>query len=106
MEDVVESMLKPGKVEEVFGRAQIIAEFPFGKNEKIAGCKVVEGVFSKGPKIRIVRSEEVIGEGKLKSLKKVREEVQKVEKGTECGMMFDPSLDFMIGDIIESFRTY
>jgi len=106
MEDVVETMLKPGVVEEVFGRAQIIAEFPFGKNEKIAGCKVVEGVISKGPKIRIVRKDEVVYEGKLKSIKKVKDEVPKVEKGTECGMMFDPIFDFNIGDIIESFRVY
>ncbi len=106
MEAVVETMLKPGLVEEVFGRCQIIAEFPFGKLEKIAGCKVVDGTISKGPKIRIVRGEEVVYEGKLKSIKKVKEEVNKVEKGTECGMMFDPIADFKIGDIIESFRVY
>lgn len=106
MEEVVEGMLKPGKVEEVFGRAQIIAEFPYGKAEKIAGCRVLEGTFSKGPKIRIVRKDELIAEGKIKSLKKVREEVQKVEKGTECGMIFDADLAFQIGDTVESFRTY
>lgn len=105
LEEVVEGMLKPGKVEEVFGRAQILAEFPYGKSEKVAGCKVLEGTFSKGPKIRVVRDEEVIGEAKIKSLKKVKEEVTKIEKGQECGMMFDPNLDFQIGDIVESFRT-
>ncbi|MCL5784322.1 MAG: translation initiation factor IF-2 [Patescibacteria group bacterium] len=106
MEEVVEGMLKPGKVEEVFGRAQIIAEFPFGKNERVAGCHVVEGVISKGPKVRIVRDGEVVGETKIKSLKKVKEEVPKVEKGQECGMIFDPQVDFNIGDLVESFRTY
>lgn len=104
IKDVVEGMLRPGKVEEVFGRAQIIAEFPYGK-ERIAGCKVLEGTISKGPKIRMVRGEEVIGETKIKSLKKVKVEVTKVEKGNECGMMFEPILDFQVGDIIESFRT-
>lgn len=104
LSDVVEGILRPGKVEEVFGRAQIIAEFPYGKNERIAGCKILEGTISKGPKVRIVRGEEVIGEGKIKVLKKVKEEVTKVEKGQECGMMFDPVIDFQIGDIIESFR--
>jgi len=106
LKDVVEGMLIPGKVEDVFGRAQILAEFPFGKIERVAGCKVIDGVFSKGPKIRIVRGDEVIGEGKIKSLKKAREEVNKVEKGNECGMMFDPIIDFQVGDVVESFRTY
>lgn len=104
IKDVVEGILQPGKVEEVFGRCQIIAQFPYGKTEKVAGCRVMEGTISKGPKVRIVREEEVIGEGKIKSLKKVKEEVSKVEKGMECGMLFEPPIDFKIGDIVESFR--
>lgn len=104
--EVVEGMLIPGKVEEVFGRAQIIAQFPYGKGETIAGCHVIEGVISKGPKVRIVREGEVVGETKIKSLKKVKEEVSKIEKGQECGMIFDSPLDFNVGDLIESFRTF
>lgn len=121
LKDVVAGILQPGEVEEVFGRAQIIAEFPFGKNERIAGCKVLEGTFSKGPKVRIIRADpstspstissgpngsgqKVVEETKIKSLKKAREEVNKVEKGDECGMMFNQPSDFQIGDIVESFR--
>ncbi|MBI2594004.1 translation initiation factor IF-2 [Candidatus Daviesbacteria bacterium] len=105
MEDVVEGMLKVGALEEIFGTAQIVAEFPYGKNEKIAGCKILDGVFTKGPRIKILRGEEIIGETKIKSLKKVREEVNKVEKSDECGMMFEPKIDFTVGDLIQSFRT-
>ena len=104
IKDVVDGMLVPGIVEEVFGRAQIIAEFPYGKDQKIAGCRVVEGTFSKGPKIRLIRGEELVGEGKITSLKISREEVTKVEKGQECGMMFS-GLEFQIGDFVESFRN-
>ena len=42
---------------------------------------------------------------KIKSLKKVRDEVNKVEKSEECGMMFEPKIDFMVGDLVQSFRT-
>ena len=104
MEDVVEGMLHPGKIEEVLSRAEIIAEFPYGKNEKIAGCRVLEGTMAKGPKVKLVRNGAVVGESKIKSLKKVKEEVQKVEKGSDCGMMFDPAIDFQIGDFVESYR--
>lgn len=103
--EVVEGMLVPGRVEEVFGRAQILAEFPYGK-QRIAGCQVLEGVFSKGPKVRIRRGEMLLGEGKIKSLKKGKEEVAKVDKGQECGMIFDMAVDFKVGDIVESFRTF
>lgn len=105
LEAVVEEMLKVGALEEIYGTAQILAVFPYGKNEKIAGCKVLDGQITKGPKIKIIRGEEIIGETKIKSLKKVREEVNKVEKSDECGMMFEPQIEFIEGDIIQSFRT-
>ncbi len=122
LEDVIAGMLSGELEEEIFGTAQIVAEFPFGKNERIAGCKVLDGHISKGPKVRVVRSpstgaqdnnpstgaqdqREVIVETKLKSIKKVREEVPSVDRGDECGMMFAEPVDFQIGDIIESFRT-
>lgn len=104
MGQVVEEMLKVGAIEEVFGTAQIVAEFPYGKNERIAGCKVLDGTISKGPKARVVRGEDLVGETKIKSIKKVKEEMVKVEKGDECGMMFEPPVDFQIGDLVQSFR--
>lgn len=105
IEDVVEGMLKPGEVEEVFGRAQIVAEFPFGKGERIAGCKVIEGHISKAPRVKVVRDSQVIGEARIKSMKRLKEEVSKIEKGQDCGILFDPPVDFTIGDIVESYRT-
>ncbi len=105
LEDVVEGMLKVGALEEIYGQAQILAEFPYGKNERIAGCKVLDGQITKGPKARVVRGEEIIGEMKIKSLKKAKEEVIRVEKGDECGMMFDTPIDFQVGDVIQSYRT-
>ena len=105
VEEVVNTLLEVGQLEEVLGKANIIAEFPHGKNEKIAGCRMIEGIIAKGQKIRIVREGELIGETKLKSLKKVKEEVNKVEKGNDCGMLFDPPVDFQIGDVVESFRV-
>ena len=105
LEDVVEGMLKVDQVEEVLGKANIIAEFPFGKGERIAGCRVIEGGISKGTRLRILRENEPVGETKLKSLKKVKEEVNRVEKGNDCGMLFGPPVDFQIGDMVEAFRV-
>lgn len=106
MADVVENMLKLGALEEVFGRAQVIAEFAHGKLEKIAGCQVIEGTIVKGPKIRIIREGAVIGKTKIKSLKKGKVEASKVSKGEECGLLLEEGVDFKIGDMIESFRTF
>ncbi len=104
IEDVIEGMIRPGAIEEVTGKANIIAEFPFGKAERIAGCRVLEGGFSRSSKVRIMREDQNIGETRLKSLRKVKEEVNRVDKGNDCGMIFDPPVDFQIGDVVESFR--
>lgn len=105
VEEVVNTLLEVGQLEEILGKADIIAEFPHGKSEKIAGCRIVEGIIAKGQKIRIVRDGKSISETRLKSLKKVKEEVNRVEKGNDCGMLFDPPIDFQIGDTVESFRV-
>ncbi|MBI2599703.1 translation initiation factor IF-2 [Candidatus Daviesbacteria bacterium] len=105
VEEVVNTLLEVGQLEEVLGKAEILAEFPHGKNEKIAGCRMEEGIIAKGQKLRVVRDGENVGETKLKSLKKVKEEVNKVEKGNDCGMLFDPPIDFAVGDKVESFRV-
>lgn len=105
LEEVIEGMVRPDKIEEVLGRAEILAEFPYGKDERVAGCRILEGGFSKSSRIRVVREGEVIGEAKLKSLRKVKEEVTRVEKGADCGMMFEPAVDFQVGDTVESYRV-
>ncbi|MBI2334660.1 translation initiation factor IF-2 [Candidatus Daviesbacteria bacterium] len=105
VEEVVNTLLEVGQLEEVLGKGNIIAEFPHGKSERIAGCRIIEGLIAKGQRIRVIREGQLIGETKLKSLRKVKEEIDKVEKGSDCGMLFNPPLDFQIGDIVESFRV-
>jgi translation initiation factor IF-2 len=105
MEEVVEGMIKPGVVEEVMGHANIIAEFPKTGGGRIAGCRITDGYMSRGIKVRILREGEVIGESKVGNLRKVKDEVQKVDKGSDCGIIFDPEVDFIIGDIVESYRV-
>ena len=105
MEEVVEGLLAPGEVEESLGKAEVLALFPHGETEKIAGCRVLEGYFSRGIKVRVMRGEEVVGEAKVRTIRKVRDEVDRADKGTECGMLFDPAIDILVGDTIESYRV-
>ncbi|TSC87582.1 MAG: translation initiation factor IF-2 [Microgenomates group bacterium Gr01-1014_7] len=105
VEEVVNTLLEVGQLEEVLGKANIIAEFPYGKSDRVAGCRMIGGIIAKGQRIRVIREGTLIGETKLKALRKVKEEVNKVEKGNDCGMLFDPPVDFQTGDVIESFRV-
>lgn len=103
--EVIESMTEKGQLEEVIGRAEIIAEFPFGKNERIAGSRMLEGYISKNSRLRVLRDNTLVTEAKIKSLRKVKDEVQRVEKGQDCGIIFETETDFRIGDTVEAYRV-
>jgi len=98
----LEEILKGGKVE-ILGKANILATFPFN-NKKVAGCKVTEGKISKGDKLILVRDEKEIGKAKATSIKKQKTEVAQVGQGEEFGVILDPQLDFLAGDVLVSSR--
>ena len=91
--------------EEVLGAGKIIAQFPFEKT-RIAGTKVTEGRLARGDTIKILRGEEVVGESKVKSLRVGKDEINKVESGKECGVLFDPQVDFTLSDTIQAYKKY
>lgn len=86
-------------VEEIYGRAKILASFPFEKT-KVLGIKVLEGRVARGDKIRLIRGEEIIGESTINSVRIGKNVVSKIEEGQEGGVIISPSLDFTIGDML------
>ncbi|MCX6782409.1 MAG: GTP-binding protein [Candidatus Levybacteria bacterium] len=85
--------------EKIFGRATILASFPFEKT-KVAGIRVLEGRVARGDKARILRDETIIGESVIISLRQGKNQISKIEKGVEGGVILSPALDFTIGDMI------
>ncbi|KAL0911789.1 hypothetical protein M5K25_019953 [Dendrobium thyrsiflorum] len=72
-----------------------------GPDVKIAGCRILDGHFSKSSKWRVLRSGEVVYEGSCLSLKREKNDVDFVEgKGNECGLVLDCD-DYKVGDIIQ-----
>ncbi|MEI8321355.1 MAG: translation initiation factor IF-2 [Alphaproteobacteria bacterium] len=89
-------------VQDVFiGRAEIRKVFKISSLGNIAGCHVTEGVVKRGSKVRLLRNDIVIHEGKLKTLKRIKDEVKEVKNGFDCGMAFENYDDIREGDIIE-----
>lgn len=86
-------------MEQIYGTAQVQATFPFEKSV-VYGLRVTDGRVARGDKIRIIREENVIGESSVVSLRQGKEQVSKVEKGQECGILVSPALDITIGDMV------
>ena len=98
---VLSGMLSPIKQEKFIGKAEIKQIFKISKLGTIAGCYVTEGVVKRGSKVRLLRDNVVIHEGKLKTLKRFKDEVKEVKQSYECGMAFENYNDLREGDFIE-----
>ncbi|MBB3136193.1 translation initiation factor IF-2 [Rhizobium pisi] len=98
-------LLSPERRETFIGNAEILEVFNITKVGKVAGCRVVEGKVERGAGVRLIRNDVVVHEGKLKTLKRFKDEVAEVPMGQECGMAFENYEDMRVGDIIECFRV-
>ena len=98
-------MLDPDLQENFIGYAEIRQVFSVSKIGKIAGCYVTEGIVKKGCSFRLLRDNTVIHQGKLKTLRRFKDEVKEVREGTECGMGFENYNDIQENDVMECFEV-
>ncbi|MBW1888694.1 MAG: translation initiation factor IF-2 [Deltaproteobacteria bacterium] len=96
-------LLDPILTEKTLGRAEIRKIFQIPRIGVIAGCYVQEGTITRNAEIKILRDNVSIHQGKLSSLKHVKENVNEVKKNYECGIGIDKFVDIQEGDIIEAF---
>ncbi len=107
IEDVdrtLKGMLEPTYAEVLGGRAEVRAVFPRGKLGKVAGVYVMEGKVWRDAQVKILRQNKVIGDSRVSSLKRFKDDVAEVSTGLECGVGIEGNVDFQIGDIIEFYR--
>ncbi|MCR8537326.1 MAG: translation initiation factor IF-2 [Prochlorococcus marinus CUG1430] len=106
LEDIqlaMEGLLEPDLVEESLGKAEVRATFAVGKGA-IAGCYIQTGKLQRNCSLRVVRSDKVVFEGNLDSLKRSKDDVKEVNTGFECGVGCDKFSSWIEGDIIEAFK--
>ncbi|MBA2649421.1 MAG: translation initiation factor IF-2 [Legionella sp.] len=97
-------MLAPQFKEEITGIAEVRDVFKSPKIGAIAGCMVVEGTIKRNNPIRILRSNVVIFEGTLESLRRFKDDVIEVRQGIECGIGVKNYNDIKPGDLIEVYE--
>jgi translation initiation factor IF-2 len=97
-------MLEPEYRETVRGRAEVRMVFKAGKSGLAAGCLVLEGSVVRGALARILRGKETVYDGRIQSLRRLKDDVREVVAGQECGMTFDDYNDFQAGDQVEVYE--
>jgi len=95
-------MIEPTIDEKILGKAEILARFEMKEN--VAGCKVLEGEIKKGDKLHLLRDKKILGDVRIKTMRKGKEDTNSAKQSEEFGVIFSPELDFKIGDVLVSYR--
>ncbi|MDR0297020.1 MAG: translation initiation factor IF-2 [Rickettsia sp.] len=104
IKSIVSGMLSPIIREQYIGTAEIRQIFTVSKVGKIAGSYVTKGTIKRGARARLLRDNIVIHEGKLKTLKRFKDDVKEVQEGFECGIAFENYENIEQSDIVEVFE--
>lgn len=99
-----EGLLAPTIKERVMGHAEVRQLFSVPKMGTIAGCYVNDGLISRSnTKVRVVRDQVMVYEGKIGSLRRFKDDAREVQQGYECGIGVENFNDLKIGDVLEAY---
>ncbi len=103
MELAMKGLLAPEYREVLLGHAEVRNVFKITGAGIIAGCYVTDGKVQRNAQVRLLRDNVVVHEGKLSSLRHLKDDVREMAAGYECGMSLEGHNDIKIGDIVECF---
>ena len=99
----MEGLLEPVYREAVQGRAEVRNLFKISKVGTIAGSYVLDGKIARNANLKVVRDGVVAYDGKIASLKRLKDDAREVSAGMECGIGIENFNDIHVGDILEAY---
>jgi len=100
----LEGMLAPTISEVSNGVAEVRETFHISRIGTVAGCYVQEGKILRNSQLRLLRDGVVVYTGKVRDLKRFKDDAREVQAGFECGISIEGFNDIKPGDKIESFN--
>ena len=99
----MEGLLEPEFKEIPLGRAEVKRTFRIPRVGLVAGCSVAKGKITRQSRVRLLRDNVIIYEGKISSLRRFKDDVREVDAGFECGVGLENFDDVKENDILEAF---
>lgn len=97
--------LKPKiKEEEIGGKARILKLFSKIKDKQVLGGEVIEGIITKGDRIKILRRGEEIGFGNILELQVAKNAVSSINAGNQFGAKIASHVEISERDNFESIK--
>lgn len=97
-------MLPPETLRTDFGKLKVLAIFRTEKKSMIIGGKATSGKIIQGTLIEVMRSDQIIGRGKLTNLQQNKVDTDEVKSGSECGITFDGETKIKEGDTLVFYK--
>ncbi len=104
VKNALSGLLTPTITENVTGNVEVRDVFKIPKIGNVAGGYVTSGTINRGSKIRLIRDNVEIFEGKISTLRRFKDDVTEVSQGYECGIGIEGFSDIKVGDNIEAFE--
>ena len=101
----IQGKIAPEYRDTLIGKAQILQKFKISKVGNVAGCLVTEGKVTRKSKVKVLRGSDLVFEGEILSLKRIKDEVSEVRAGTECGIRIKNFNDIEANDTIEFYES-
>jgi len=102
IDGLLKGLVEPEEEETTLGHIEIRGVFLTKKNEQIVGGMVKDGNIKRLP-FRILREGNVVGEGRITSLKHVDKDIKEAKVGTECGLRVESATPISEGDVLEVY---
>ena len=64
---------------------------------------VTKGSVRRDSLIRVMRGRDRLGDTKISSLKRLKDDAREVQEGVECGILIDNNPGLQIGDLLEAW---
>jgi translation initiation factor IF-2 len=100
----IAGLMEPTLQEHLVGRAEVREVFGVSKVGTVAGSYVTEGRIERGQPVRLLREGVVVYDGKIKSLRRFKDDVKEVQSGYECGIGIENYNDVKVNDVIECYQ--
>lgn len=89
VEGALDMVSSPDETEEEIGNAIIKMIIQLTDGSVVLGCRVKDGILKRDCKAYVVRNDEILGEGNIKSLRINKSIVTEVKQGEECGVILN-----------------
>ncbi|MGM0482640.1 MAG: translation initiation factor IF-2 [Patescibacteria group bacterium] len=105
LEDYLKRTRELKETEKEHGALKILKFFSSSKKGHVLGGVIKTGTVSKGDRVKILRNDEEIGQGRVKEMQQQKNPASSVKEGQECGIMLDSPVKPNDGDMLSAFTV-